>query len=583
MDNPADGPSRRELLGATAIGVIGGLAGCLEETPNDEEPPEAIELSVRAPPSDEAPAAAEIGRRLTENLDDAGIDASFVTRVGERFHADIHLERDFDIFVTQTKRIDDPDDLWPMFHSSYADGIGDWLNPFGLERPGVDALLEAQRVQTATDRLDALHELQLDLAAESVPLAVVAAPDELTAIRGDLPTDARPPGFDTPEDIISLGAGASSLPAELQVGIFDPAVTQRLNPFTGDSVGQPIAIGLIYDPLIRQSGQASYDWAAEEVVWEIGDEQSAAQVTLREGMHWHDGELVTPTDVTFTYELLQDLADGADDRVRPAGRYATQTSLIESIEQDSETELTFTFKPASRPLAERALTLPLLPEHIWADLTGLTEEGIPQPLVEDNAEPVGSGPFSVEDIDPGEELVLEAVEDHFAIDTESNPSMPSLRSLTMTVPSHPPTVGLGVSLVEDGELDMLAKVPPGESNPVIESPVTDLVIRPSSRRYVIGFNTKETVCADPAFRRVVATAIDRTFIVGWVFGGFAQPADSLLARTIYESPELEWTGESILGSFPGTSDIIDEEAIRDRFAEAGYPFDEQAGVIYHDE
>ena len=581
MAPSASGLTRRETLGAIATGGIVSVAGCSGLFGNSNPDFTPLELTVTAPPSDEDPAAAEIGRRLTEHLDEIGVNAAFSPRIQPQFTSDIHFEGNFDIFISRSPRITGPESLQPLIHSDYAEASGDWLNPFQFEDPIIDARLDRLRTTTGESRQLELDAIQETLAIEHLPFAVIAAHEELTAVSESLTETNRPSGVDSSSDVLSLGLLApDESPDHLRIGLLDGGITQNLNPLNESIVAHAVTIGLLYDPLLRKIGELVYPWAAQEVAWELGAQPPVAEIVLRADLTWHDGEPVVAEDVLFTYTFLADLAGGADTRARPAALYAPATSLIDTVEITDEDRIRFTFTGQSRPVVEQALRVPLLPQHIWSTMTGLTEDGHPQALFTDNLDPIGSGPYILDEIQPGERVDLSRHDEHvsFSPDTEAMPIPPHER-ISFIVPTHPPTVGAATNLVSNNELDIIAKVPHDGLEAVFTSEGVTLETRPSQRRYIVGFNTASEPCDDAALRRVIARFIDRTYTVASVFRGFGSPADSLFINTPYAAASLEWTGSSVLGRFPGAGGFIDVDIARELLVQAGYPYDSDADTV----
>jgi peptide/nickel transport system substrate-binding protein len=151
-----------------------------------------------------------------------------------------------------------------------------------------------------------------------------------------------------------------------------------VNPLfaSANEVDQDLA-RLLFSGLFRidEQGAISPDLAER---FEVGQDGKAITVTLRSNIRWHDGAELDSDDVIFTVHLLQD--PNSQSPLRGAFRGVT----VERVDQ-----ATVTFK-TDRPLAMflSALTLGILPEHLWSDIppTHL-------PLAELNLRPIGSGPY----------------------------------------------------------------------------------------------------------------------------------------------------------------------------------------------
>lgn len=575
--------SRRAWLATVAGAGVTTTAGCLDllgTNGGGGDGSSILELTIKAPPSDEDPAATEIARRLTEHLDEIGVDVSLMPRLAPQRYQDVHIEGDFQLVVSRTPRITDPDDLRPMLHSDFAEETGEWLNPFGLIDETTDELLDKQRVLEGVERQQVVSEFQEHFIDETYPFAPVIVPDELTAVTIHMPLFHRPAGTEEAGDILGLEhvEGRSTL----RIGILEGQVTENLNPLTGQYVGRDLVTGLLYDPLIRIIGDRQLPWAAREVAWTIGvGDRPDATVRLREGLTWHDGEPVTPEDVQFTYEFLGNLADGEANITHQASAYASQISLVDSVELTDDDSVKFTFVETTKEVAERVFNLPLFPEHIWQNYHGFDEDaGVPEPLTVMNHNPVGSGPFELLERNGGSYLVLERYEGHLPtqVHRDEQPGE-SIERVELIVPTHPPSIGTAVNHVADGNLDLISHVPHDGVRTVLDADAVSLISRQSKRLYIIGFNVRRTPTDDLALRHILGRLIDRTFIVPAVFRAYAAAADSPMAGTRYIAPSLVWEDRSVLGSFPGSGGFIDVHAARSLFEDAGYEYDESRDVI----
>lgn len=579
MTTGSSARSRRSVL--AAAGAAGaGLAGCIEGLVEGTRfGTDELEVTVKTLPSDEDPAAADVARRLVEHLEAVGMDAGLEPKAGEALSRDVLVDHDFEVVVAQFPGLDDPDALRPLLHSSFVDETG-WQNPFGLEAAAVDGLLDRQRTATGWRRDELVFELQHAI-LDHVPFAVVAAPDELTALRRDLPDRTRPTGLADPMDLLALEPEDPE-GSTLRVGLLDGRITVDRNPLTPAFPNQRLVVGLVYDPLVRWIDGAYRPWGASDVTWLDHGTHPVAEVTLPAAYTWHDGEAVTAADVAFTYRYLRDLTLGSANEAMPAPRYRGRVSMVDDVAAIDERTVRVRFDRASRPLARRALSVPVLPAHRWSAITGL-EDGRPAALADPNRPTVGAGPMLVEESEPGELLALARNDRHprlvgTSVGTPPAPLL-SLDRVAFEVPTSPPTIGSAVNRLADDTLDAVARVPAHRAATVIRSPAAELVVRPSTQFYLVGYNLRGPPGSDPRFRRLVSRLIDRTFVVASVFRGFAAPADSPLVNTRYLDPRLAWDGESALGGFPGTSGLLDGEAARRLFREAGFEYDERGTLI----
>jgi peptide/nickel transport system substrate-binding protein len=178
------------------------------------------------------------------------------------------------------------------------------------------------------------------------------------------------------------------------VGTFD-----SLNPFilksmrtTARGMWDPEYGNLIYETLMQRSRDEPftlYGLLAQSVEWD--DDRTFIQFNLNPTAKWSDGQPVTPDDVIFTFNLLKE-----------KGRipFSTRLNPVEKMEKVGEHSVKFTFNSkADRefPLILAGST-PILPKHALDpetfDRTSLTP-------------PVGSGPYKVKTVKPGESITFE--------------------------------------------------------------------------------------------------------------------------------------------------------------------------------
>ncbi|WP_184219588.1 extracellular solute-binding protein [Paenochrobactrum gallinarii] len=188
------------------------------------------------------------------------------------------------------------------------------------------------------------------------------------------------------------------------VGTFD-----SLNPFVLKSM-RTTARGLfldgdfgnlVFESLMQRSRDeafALYGLLAETV--ETDEERHWVEFTLNPQAKWSDGEPVTVEDVIFTYQLL-------NDKGRPP--YSSRMSRIEKIEKTGERKVRFTFNDKSDrefPLLV-ASTMPVLPKHA-IDVDSFGNASLKAP--------VGSGPYKVAHVSPGQSIIYERDPDYWAKD-----------------------------------------------------------------------------------------------------------------------------------------------------------------------
>ncbi|WP_244877487.1 ABC transporter substrate-binding protein [Haloferax prahovense] len=602
--------SRRSVLALAGAGLTSGCVRQLESTVSrDERTP--FSLSIKTVPADTDATATRLARYLATRLQTVGVAATVVPMSREELLRDVLSNHDFDIYVSRLLLRRDPDFLRPLLHSRYGPGRG-WQNPFGYGDLSLDSLLERQRTETGSVRAATLAEIQRRV-VEAQPFTPVAAPRPAQAtrpVRVDWPdgvgihsltgylgaravtttatasrTESAVTSSSTPAPT-STSATTTDEPApenELRMTIGDSRPTENLNPLSTPFRSDGTLLDLVYDSLGRPVYDRMRPWMAASWVWADGDETTLS-VRLRDDLAWHDGEPITAADVAFTFRFISDTALGSLDQPVPSPRYRGRASLVESVDAASDREVTIRFGDVSEPAAARALTIPVLPAHVWepfarpTSVSWLDGGTVTEALVRNNLEPVGSGPLRVTGTTARESVSMEPFEDHFLADDALDGRLSrfdggfSFDSLRFDVV---PSDGAAVELLATDAVDATANSLSADSRAAAadEPGISVRTSRPEWC-YHVGYNHRRPPFMNPRFRRAVARLVDREFLVDSVFDGETEPASSPLVATTYVPAgdawdeavsELEFVGDSGTGT-------LDAERARSVFEDAGYAY-----------
>ena len=598
---------RRAVLAGLA-GLAAGGSGCLQRARSvvNRSGPQPISLSIKTVPTDSDPRAILIARFLAEKLLEVGIDATVVPMRPEELLRDVLVNRRFDVYVGRHPGSHDPDFLRPFLHSRFASEPG-WQNPFGYANLQVDDLLVSQRLESGRARNATLRTLQRTVATDC-PFAVVAFPDDIRAVRTDRVDGWTDHRLHTAESYLGLerrgettasgaldGNASATTPdgddPGLRMTITDDRPTKNLNPLSVVFRDGGAITGLLYDPLARRIDGEAVPWLAESWRWldEPVADGPALEVTLRDGLRWHDGDRLTASDVAFTYEFLTDTSMGEMDIPVPAPRYRGLTSLVADVAARDSRTVVLEFVPSSRETALSALAVPPLPAHVWRDtatpatVASIGDGSVTEALVWENLAPVGSGPFEYEDSTVNERLVLSPYDDHFlargGLDEAVEPFEDGFAFDRLTfrvVPSGEAAVELLLSGAADGTA---ASVMPQNVPSVGAAADARLLVERSTAFYHVGFNVRSAPLSNTRFRRAVARLLDKEYLVREVLENYGTPATSPLVPYESMSPVLTWEGEDAELPFPGGDGELDVARARAPFVEAGYRYREDAGVL----
>ncbi|MGI8573789.1 MAG: ABC transporter substrate-binding protein [Egibacteraceae bacterium] len=169
-----------------------------------------------------------------------------------------------------------------------------------------------------------------------------------------------------------------------------------LNPGNGVLSEAYSVYELVYDTLIALDLDGKYqpELATD---WSVSDDGRTWTVNMVDDAMWSDGEPVTAEDVKYTLELYRDTED-----FPYLSAYPDVFSEIEAVD---DTTLTITTDKPIGNFESRLVFAYVVPKHIW--------EAQDDPVAFENAEMIGSGPFTLADYRQGEFAEFAQREDYW--------------------------------------------------------------------------------------------------------------------------------------------------------------------------
>jgi len=189
------------------------------------------------------------------------------------------------------------------------------------------------------------------------------------------------------------------------IGSFD-----NLNPFiikslrtTARGMMDTIFGNLVFEPLMTRNADepfSLYGLLAESA--EMPADRSWIEFNLNPDAKWSDGVPVTPEDVLFTYDVFTE-------KGRPP--YRDRMARVSKLEKTGEHSVRFTFnEKADREFPLIIALTPIIPKHAF-DMDTFDETTL-KPLV-------GSGPYTVDQVVPGERISFRRNPDYWGRDIPS--------------------------------------------------------------------------------------------------------------------------------------------------------------------
>ncbi|XVS68288.1 ABC transporter substrate-binding protein [Actinosynnema sp. CA-299493] len=293
----------------------------------------------------------------------------------------------------------------------------------------------------------------------------------------------------------------------------------NFNPFAPTSIG---GAGTIFQTLFFYNVLRDADPAPRlgaEFAW--NEDGTRLSITLRDGVTWSDGEEFTAADVVFTLDMI----------ARNKGM--NNTGYAGRAEATDDTHVRITFDRPSFLDGPSVLGRTyIVPEHKW--------KGIADPAVAVVEDPIGTGPYLLEEFKP-QAFTVKANPTYWG----GEPAVKKVRSLSLSGNQA------GVAALKAGQVDWqtgpvpeigdVAKTYPGYQATVTHANQIALV---TCGNAALGCQGPQT---DPAVRQAIYHAIDRTQTNALAF---------------------ENTGSDISPSFllPGRDDALLSDRLRNRTA-----------------
>ncbi|MBN9887080.1 ABC transporter substrate-binding protein [Pelagibaca abyssi] len=291
--------------------------------------------------------------------------------------------------------------------------------------------------------------------------------------------------------------------------------------------------GLLYrDPQTGEyKGNLATDWTWIDDV--------TLQLTLREGVTFHNGEPFNADDVVYTINYVTDPENGVKNKAN--------VGWIDHAEKIDDYTVRIIL-PAPFPAAEEFLAGPvaMYPDEYYAEV-GPTGMGL---------KPIGTGPFKLAELEPGKSFTLERNDDYF----DGPKGMAGVGNVEIrTIPE----VNTQIAEFFNGTLDFLWGVPADQAEKLEAMGKYTVVNAPAMR---VGYITMDTAgrsgegpMTDQRVREAVYHAIDRQAIVDALVKGSSEVIDTAC------SPAQFACDQSVTGY------EYDPEKSKELLAEAGYP------------
>ena len=246
--------------------------------------------------------------------------------------------------------------------------------------------------------------------------------------------------------------------------------------------------------------------------WSYDKNDISYHFKLREGLTFHDGELLTSSDVKFTVESIMNPDNNSEN--------ASNFEDVKSVDIIDDYNLVIKLKAPNVAILDY-LTIGILPEHLLS--------GEPLSDNEFNQSPVGAGPYMMTSWDFGQSITLESFDDFYL-------GSPKIERIIFKIVDDSDARALQL---KSGEID-LAQVAPKSMN-IFEGNDGYTVYKMDTSDYrgiMYNFNS-DFFAKHRELPSILSYAIDRQAIVDSVLLGNGEAAYSPLQKTEFNNPDMK--------------------------------------------
>ena len=331
---------------------------------------------------------------------------------------------------------------------------------------------------------------------------------------------------------------AKSVSAAADDDVFYIAMQQDLPDFNDwnigtNSVWKYYVIGLGFESLAT----ADYDLRPVPLLaesWDFDEDTLTVDITLRQGVKFHDGVEMTADDVLFTYMMARD-GTTRSDNIIPAfdaddDNVVSEAELNAGIEVTGTYTLTMTMAKPYGQFFSSTLGVPIAPKHIWEDHVD-SEGRVDVNWGTDPDAAIGTGPWYYAGGVRDANRIMKKFDDYWGKDLTTPYGMPLFPKTVDTVYYKIyASIDTAILALQGGQVNYIAWAVTAGRVPGLQSdPNIDLEYMSDAGYFYMAFNMKKEPMNSLSFRKAVSHLIDKDQLVDVYMGGFGQAGSAAVS------------------------------------------------------
>ncbi|MGM7668277.1 ABC transporter substrate-binding protein [Microbacterium sp. A93] len=331
--------------------------------------------------------------------------------------------------------------------------------------------------------------------------------------------------------------GAENESSEVDVlTVAASAAVTTWDPITSFST-EALYLGNLYEPLLWKNAEGSAEEFTPAIAesWETSEDGLTWTFHIREGVTFHDGEVVDAAAVVASIEAARERAGAAFIWAPLESLEATDDStVVMHLAYSAPMDLVAASTYGAWIVSPKALEASAADELYF-------EAGID----------AGTGPYTLDEYSPGEKVVLTAFNDYWNTDTASHYDIVDI-SIT-------PDAVTAQQMLTAGEVDFATSIPLENIESVAEQTGSDIRTANSPFNYLAMLNTTRPPLDDPIVRQALSYAVPYQDIIDVSALGYGSQSRAAVPK----------------GIFPYSEDVAqytqDLDKARELLAQAGHP------------
>jgi peptide/nickel transport system substrate-binding protein len=348
---------------------------------------------------------------------------------------------------------------------------------------------------------------------------------------------ANPDNSDLSVDDVSMGG-------EL-VGTLGADVAQYDPPQQTDTTSVKATLH-IYEPLIRPDWVGTYHGVLAEEFEQL--DETTYRFSLREGVHFHNGDEVTAEDVRFSLERYEGAPNEAD-----VYTWYDGTEIVDDYTVELSTDGPYA------PFQTDLSAVSIVPSAAGEDGDVNLDE-----------EPVGTGPYRFVEHRTDDSWRMERNEDYWFEGNDTVPGVAPVETVTLRIIAES---AAQVAAIEAGDVDMVNSPRPGSISDLRDNADVEVATALGAETDQLFYPLGVEPFDDRRFRRGITRLIPRRSIVETVYDGTSIPAYGSISPMLgdaspvglHEEIAEEWAGYDPERATALIEEVFEEEGVEPPF------------------